>query len=208
MLRVWPRSHSQAMPGEIAEPHSRHIRRIDLAELRRGHRAKNPDQLCGRTVVAAAHQIGPGFQRFLQCHARERPAREIRFRIDGHHDARVGIALIAGILAHTVRDHATRLGRGSHHRAPRTHAETVDRTPVARVMHEFVVRGTQFGSTGETPQARDIDQRLRMLDAKANSERLGLDKNTASIEHAKGVARTMTEREYDVPAAQCLSVPK
>ena len=37
-------------------------------------------------------------------------------------------------------------------------------------MHEFVVGGAQFRVTGETPKARDIDQRLRMLDPKADGK--------------------------------------
>ena len=114
-------------------------------------------QLSGRAVIAPTQDIGCRFQRFLQGKAGERSTGEIRLRIDCHHDARIGIALIARILAHAVGDHALRLGGSGDHGAAGAHAEAVDRTPVAGVMHELVVGGAKTRMTGKAAEARDIN---------------------------------------------------
>ena len=65
-------------------------------------------------------------------------------------------------------------------------------------MHEFVVCGTDGRVTGEAPEPRAVDERLRMLDAKADGEGLGFHEHLTLLEHAEGVARTVAEREHDM----------
>ena len=57
---------------------------------------------------------------------------------DVHHDAAVGIALVAGVLAHAVGHHPPLLGGGAHHQAARAHAEAVHTAAVAGVVDELV----------------------------------------------------------------------
>ena len=101
------------------------------------------------------------------------PSRVV-LRRDADDDAGVGVALVARVLAHAVGDHAARLGGRGDHRAARAHAEAVDRAAVAGVVHQLVVGGAEQRVAGVRAEARAVDQRLRMLDAKADRERLGL----------------------------------
>ena len=73
-------------------------------------------------------------------------------------------------------------------------------------MHQLVVRGAELGVAGEPAEARAVDQRLRMLDAKSDREGLGFEEHAAPFEHAQRVARAVPEREHDVTAAQRLAV--
>ena len=72
-----------------------------------------------------------------------------------------------------------RLGGGRHHGAARTHAEAVDRAAVAGVVHQLVIGGAERGCPAPSAEARAVDQRLRMLDAEADGEGLGLDGDAA-----------------------------
>ena len=46
--------------------------------------------------------------------------------------------------------------------------------------------------------ARFVDDALRVLDAKADGEGLGLNVHTACMQHFKGVARTVTEGQHNM----------
>ena len=73
-------------------------------------------------------------------------------------------------------------------------------------MHELVVRRAELRMTREAAEARAVDQRLRMFDAKADREGFCLEEHAAALEHAQRVARAVTEREHDVTAVQRLAV--
>ena len=73
-------------------------------------------------------------------------------------------------------------------------------------MHQLVVRGAELGVAGEAAEARAIDQRLRMLDAKTDREWFGLEEHAAPLQHAQRVARAVPQREHHVAAAQRLTV--
>ena len=124
---------------------------------------------------------------------------------DAHHDAGVGVALVARILAHAVGDHASGLGRRRHHRAAGTHAEAVHRAAVFRVVHQFVVGRAEQRIAGVRPEPRTVDQRLRVLDAKADGKRLGFHVDAARVQHLEGIACAVAEREDDMMAAERLA---
>src|SRR3569623_1184078 len=84
--------------------------------------------------------------------------------------SRIGVARVAGILAHAVCDDAPRFGRRRHHRAARAHAEAVDAAPVLGVMHQTVFGGAELFDGAAI--ACLVDHALRMLDAKADGEGL------------------------------------
>jgi hypothetical protein len=93
---------------------------------------KSPTSCAGCLVGAAAQFKGTAFPLALEGHAVQRVDRPsavlaVVLRRDAHHDAGVGVALVAAVLAHAVGDHAASFGRGGHHRATRAHAEAVDR---------------------------------------------------------------------------------
>ena len=127
-----------------------------------------------------------------------RPSCAVVLRRDADDDAGVGVALVARVLAHAVGDDAARLRRRRHHRAARAHAEAVDGAAVARVVHELVVGRAEDRVAGVRAEAGAVDQRLRMLDAEADRERLGLHVHAALVQHREGVARAVAERQHDV----------
>ena len=126
-------------------------------------------------------------------------------RRDADHDAGIGVALVARILAHAVGHHALRLRGGGHHGAAGTHAEAVDRAAVLRVVHQLVVGRAEDRVAGVGAEARAVDHALRMLDAEADRERLGLHEHAAPVQHLEGVARAVAEREHHVVGAQLLA---
>ena len=51
------------------------------------------------------------------------------------------------------------------------------------------------------PEARTVDQRLRVLDAQADRKGLGFEKHPARVQHRERVARAVADREHDVVGA-------
>ena len=130
------------------------------------------------------------------------PYSRVILRRDPAHDRRVGVALVARVLAHAVGDHAPRLARGRDHGAARAHAEAVDRAPVAAVVHQLVVGRAEQRMPRLRPEARLVDQRLRVLDAEADREGLGFDEHAARVQHRERVARAVAQRHHHVVGAQ------
>ena len=182
------------------------IRRFHFAQCGRcAAGEKIADQLTGRRIVFTAEQIGATFQSFLQREPGQGAPGIIGCRIDPHDDARVGVALVARVLTHPVRDHAPGLRGRRDDRAARTHAKTVDRASVLRMVHEFVIGGTDVRMPGETPESRAIDHGLRMLDAKSDGERFCFHEDAATLEHPYRIAGTVSEREHDVSTLDTLA---
>ena len=120
-------------------------------------------------------------------------------------DAGIGVALVARVLAHAVGHHPARLGGRGDDRAARAHAEAVDRAAVLRVVHQLVVGGAEQRMAGVLlAEPGAIDHALRMLDAKADRERLGLHRHAALVQHGEGVAGAVAEGEHDLVGAQLL----
>ena len=143
------------------------------------------------------------FKLALQLDAGQGAARKVA-RVNAHHDAGIGIALVARILAHAVGHDAARFGRGRHHRAARAHAKAVHRAAIAGMVHQFVFGRAQRRIASMSAPAGAVDQSLRMLDAKADGKRLGLDVDAALVQHGKGVARTVAQRQHDLIGAQLM----
>ncbi len=127
----------------------------------------------------------------------ERSARIVDLRRDADHDTGVGIAFGARILAHAVGDKTARLGRRRHDSSARAHAETVDRAAIFAVMHELIVGRSKNGMLGIRTKTAGINERLRMLDAHADGERLRLNVDAAIMQHLKRIARTVAYGEHD-----------
>ena len=117
-------------------------------------------------------------------------------RVDAHHHAGVGVALGARILAHAVGDHPTRLGGGGHHRAAGAHTEAVDRAAVLGVMHQLVVGRAEQRVAGVPAPAGLVDHTLRVFNAKAHRERLGLHEHPSVPQQGKGVARAVSQGQH------------
>jgi hypothetical protein len=101
----------------------------------------------------------------------ERDASERVSRIvggcDADNNARIGVALVAGILAHAVCNDAPQFRGCGHHGTAGAHAEALDRAPIRAVVNELVVSSPQPRMSGAFSVAASIDQRLRVLDAQA-----------------------------------------
>src|SRR5713101_8468326 len=116
---------------------------------------------------------------------------------DGHHDARVGELGVAPRVAHAVGALEAFLGGRGDDDSARTHAKRVNPPKLAphlEVLGQLVVRGRKLGVVGGTPVLNPVHQLLRVLGAKADRERLGLQAHPAvrgeSLEQlAGGVSR-------------------
>ena len=136
--------------------------------------------LCLRSVACAVLRAKGGDEA-------GRVLREVG-RLDADHDAGVGIALIARVLAHAIGDHAPRLAGSGHYGAAGAHAKTVNTAPIAGVVHQFVIGRAQGRVACVSAPARPVNHALRMLDTKPDRKRLGLHGHAALVEHGKGIA--------------------
>ena len=199
--------------GQVGEVHTRLVRRLHAAQ--RGGRTgsqKVTDQLARRFVSTAAQRVGLGLKLALKSNARQRMHRLAGnrafykiSRCNAHHDAGIGIALVARILAHAVGHHAADFRGGGHHRAARAHAKTVDAAAIGSVVHQLVVGRAQQRMAGMLAQPCAVDQALRMLDAKADRKRLGFHENAALVQHGKGVARAVARCQHHVVGAKLVA---
>ena len=111
--------------------------------------------------------------------------------VDSHHDAGIGVAFIARVLAHAVGDHAAWLRCGRHHRATGAHAKAVDGAAVIGVVHQFVVGGAQARVAGMTAPAGAVNHALRVLNAKPDGKGFGVHRHTALEQHGDCVTRAV-----------------
>ena len=124
---------------------------------------------------------------------------------DADHEAGVGVALVARILAHAVGHDSAWLAGGRDHRAARAHAEAVDGAAIRAMVRKRIGRRAQVRVAGAGAEHGLVDPRLRMLDAKADRERLGLDMDAALVEGLEGVARRVADGEDHVIGLQRLA---
>ena len=125
---------------------------------------------------------------------------------DRDDESTVGVALIAGVLAHAVRHNTAWLRGCSHHKSAGAHAEAVDATAIAGVMHQLVLGGTEQRMTGAVTPASTIDQRLRVFDANADGKGFAFQCNTDPFEHLEGVSGRMSWRQYQLVASQMRAI--
>ena len=125
-------------------------------------------------------------------------ARIVLRRLDPDHEAGVGVALVARILAHPVGDDAPDLGGRGHHRSARAHAEAVDGASVRTVVRQGVGRRAEVRVAGAGAEAGLVDPALRMLDPEADGEGLGLYVDAAGVQHLEGVAGAVAHRQHHV----------
>eukprot|EP01136_Pigoraptor_vietnamica_P016349 Opistho-1_new@4810 len=72
-------------------------------------------------------------------------------------------------------------------------------------MHQLVIGCTEDLVAGIGAEAGTVDDGLRMLDAVADREGLGLHENAALVQHREGVARAVAQGQHDVIAADLLA---
>ena len=73
-------------------------------------------------------------------------------------------------------------------------------------MYQLVIRRTEQRIARILAIARTVDQRLRMLDAKADRERLGLNINPPLVQHLKGVARAVADCEHQMIGGDAVAI--
>ena len=125
---------------------------------------------------------------------------------DRNHQPTVGIALIAGVLAHAIRHDTTRLRGRTHHKSAGAHAEAVDAASVAGVMHQLVFGGTEQRVTGAVSPAGAIDEGLRMFNANTYGERFAFQCNTDPFQHLEGISCRMSWRQNQLIASQMRAI--
>lgn len=73
------------------------------------------------------------------------------------------------------------------------------------MVHQLVIGRAEQRVAGKLAQPRAVDQRLRVLDAKAYRERLGLHEHLALVKHAKCLAGAVAQRQHDMVGAQAFA---
>ena len=150
-----------------------------------------------------------GIARAIFCAKGGNPAAQVMrviAGVDADHDASVGVALVARILAHAVGHYTPRLRCSRHHRAARAHAKAVHAAAIAGVVHQLVIGRTQQEVTGVAAPAGAVNHTLRMLNAKAHGEGLGLHRHTTRVQHGKGVAGAVAQRHYHLARVDVAAV--
>ncbi len=71
------------------------------------------------------------------------------------------------------------------------------------MVHQLVIGRTQQQVAGVSAPAGAVNHALRMLNAKAHREGLGLHRHATRVQHGKGVARAVAQRHHDLA---CLDV--
>ena len=127
----------------------------------------------GRGAVGLPRGAEGGLLPFpLEIHPGEQVvAVEIR-RVHLGHQARIGKARIALLVAHAVHYHATGFAAALDHLAAGAHAEAVGGAIQAEVADQLVVRGRQGGMSCAGPVLGAIDEVLGMLHPHAHGEGL------------------------------------
>ena len=108
----------------------------------------------------------------------------------------VGERRVAAREAHAVDDHAVGLGRRRHDPAARAHAEAVD-AALARGGRQLVEGRRQLGVARGGAVLDPIDERLRVLDAHADRDRLALDGDAGGGGPGVDGARRVADRQHD-----------
>ena len=70
------------------------------------------------------------------------------------------------------------------------------------MVHDLVVGRAQDLVAGVRPEAAHVDERLRVLDAEPDRERLGLDVHAAVVQHLERVARAVADGHHEVAGRQ------
>jgi hypothetical protein len=78
--------------------------------------------------------------------------------------------------------------------------------PIAGVVHQFVGGGTQQRVTGVAAPQCAVNQALRMFHPETDRERLGLQRHATLMQHGKGVASTVAQRQNDLVSAHFFGV--
>src|SRR5262249_7259951 len=123
-------------------------------------------------------------------------AGEVVYR-DRNHDPRVRKLCVAARVAHPVGALQPGLGWRRDHHPSGAHAKRVDATDLAadvEILGELVIGGWKLAAPRGGAVLDSVDQLLRMLGAKSDRERLGLDAHPSfdgeALEQlARGVAR-------------------
>ena len=72
-------------------------------------------------------------------------------------------------------------------------------------MHQLVIGGAQDRIAGIRPEAGSVDQRLRMLDPKAQRKRLGFQVHPTRIQHLESITRAVADCQHHMVAGDILA---
>ena len=129
----------------------------------------------------------------LQANARQRiPGKAFKrsqvIGVQGHNQPAVGVALVAGMLAHAIGHHPAFFRRCPHHKSTGTHAEAINAASVLGVVHQLVLGCSQTRMASRLPPAGCVNQMLRMLNPHAHGKRFALQLHTDLLQHFKAVS--------------------
>ena len=158
-------------------------------------RTEITDGLNGRTVVPAAKTKGTLLELPLKADAAEHIPAPVRRR-HLHEQGAVRYPRVAAIVAHPVRHEPPRLRRRRDHHAAGAHTKRIH-AALARliaVRHRIVGDG-QLRTARCRTVLHAVDERLRMLDAHADSKRLCLHTEPRIMQHRICVTRRVSNPE-------------
>ena len=197
---------------QIGGMHTRLIRRGDATQTggRTGRQEiLQPLRRCG--VTAPSKPEGALLQLPLQSNPRQRIPGEAFKRcqvigVQSHNQTAVGVALVAGVLAHAIGHHPAFLRGGTHHKSSGTHAEAVDAAAVFSMVNQLVLGGPETRMARRLSPAGCVNQMLRMLNPHAHGKRFALQLHTDLLQHFEAVARGMTGSQHQMAAGNLRSI--
>ena len=162
--------------------------------------------LAGRAQAAGGFK-GRALNAPLEGHARQRMIAAEILRANAHQHGGIGIAPVAGMMAHAVHVHAARLAGSVDHLSAGAHAEGVHAALIRRGHIELVLRRRQGGMSRVAPVLRTVDLLLQMLDAHAHGKRLLLHGQTQVKQPFISIPRAMADGEVYVAGFDFIRLP-
>ena len=130
------------------------------------------------------------FQFSLECNSGKRMVAFKILRCNRHNDCAVGIAAVAGMIAHSVDRKISLLRRRINHIASRTHTERIYTSSIRQFCSQLI--GCCRKRCLCIPILGMIDQLLRVFCTYTNRKGFCLNRNLFLEEHRKGLTRTVS----------------
>lgn len=97
------------------------------------------------------------------------------------------------MIAHAIGHHGFGFACCGHHYTARAHAKRVHAPPAGQVQRQLVVCRAQCGMPGRRPVLGAVNERLRMLDARADGKRLLQQGEAVLMQRGQRIARTVAD---------------
>ena len=182
--------------GNIAQQNAGGAGRAHRAELMGGPaRQEIAHELGRRRIIPAAEAESRLLNLSLVVHPGQWMRARKMLRLNADEDRGIRILPISRPLAHTVYHHAALLARRAHNRAARAHAEGVHPPAVRRMARKLIICRAERRMARKPPVLRAVNERLRVLNARADRKGLLHHLNPLPIERLHRIPRGVANGE-------------